>query len=185
MSINLNKNIYIIRHCEAEGQSEDAPLTVKGLEQAEKLSDFFYNKKVDHIISSPFLRAIQTIQPLANRLNLEIQIDNRLSECLLSSMPMSDWLDKLHATFDNLDLKYSGGESSKEAMDRIVNVVIDSLESGHESTVIVTHGNIMSLLLHHFDKNFGFEQWKELTNPDVYLLNSFDEKINYTRLWDE
>ncbi|MGG3963430.1 histidine phosphatase family protein, partial [Heyndrickxia faecalis] len=92
---------------------------------------------------------------------------------------------KLHATFDNLDLKYSGGESSKEAMDRIVNVVIDSLESEHESTVIVTHGNIMSLLLHHFDKNFGFEQWKELTNPDVYLLNSFDEKINYTRLWDE
>ena len=181
----MNKNVYIIRHCEAEGQSADAPLTIKGFDQADKLSKFFYNKKVNQIISSPYLRAIQTIQPLAKRLDLVIQTDSRLSERVLSSMPMFDWMDKLRATFDNLDLKYPGGESSKEAMDRIVNVVIDLLESEHENTVIVTHGNIMSLLFNHFDGTFGFEQWKGITNPDVYLLNSFDEKINYIRCWNE
>ena len=32
--------IYVIRHCLAQGQSLDAPLTQKGIEQAESLADF-------------------------------------------------------------------------------------------------------------------------------------------------
>ena len=35
------KKIYVIRHCEAEGQSPEAQLTDRGLEQALDLSEFF------------------------------------------------------------------------------------------------------------------------------------------------
>ena len=48
--------------------------------------------------------------------NLEVEIDERLSERMLSSVSLSDWLEKLEATFYDLDLKFEGGESSKEAM---------------------------------------------------------------------
>lgn len=35
------KKIYLIRHCEAEGQSFEAQLTDRGFKQAVELADFF------------------------------------------------------------------------------------------------------------------------------------------------
>ncbi|MCJ7840910.1 histidine phosphatase family protein [Lederbergia sp. NSJ-179] len=43
----MNTNIYIIRHCEAEGQSSDSPLTEKGFIQANELSDLLSDRKVE------------------------------------------------------------------------------------------------------------------------------------------
>lgn len=179
----MNKNIYIIRHCEAEGQSSDSPLTEKGFIQANELSDFLSDRKVDRIISSPFLRAIQTIKPFAENKNIEIEMDSRLSERVLSSSFFPDWMDKLEATFRRMDLKYAGGESSNEAMNRIVEVVNDIVASDSKNTIIVAHGGIISLLLNHYDNNFGFEQWKGLSNPDVYLLRITKNGDHYRRLW--
>ncbi|MGG2083584.1 phosphoglycerate mutase family protein [Lysinibacillus pakistanensis] len=59
--------IYVIRHCEAQGQSSDAHLTEKGCHQAEVLADFFADKEIKRIIASPFLRAIQTLEQLSAR----------------------------------------------------------------------------------------------------------------------
>lgn len=92
-------------------------------------------------------------------------------------------MDKLEATFIDMDLKYEGGESSNEAMTRIVEVVNGIVASDNENTVIVAHGGIISLLLNHYDKNFGFEQWKSLSNPDVYLLRTTKNDDHYKRLW--
>lgn len=52
----MEKSIYLIRHCEAEGQPSESQLTEIGFTQANELSDFFTDIKVDMIISSPFLQ---------------------------------------------------------------------------------------------------------------------------------
>ena len=179
----MNKNIYIIRHCEAEGQSSDAPLTKRGFTQANELSNFLSDIKVDRVISSPFLRAIQTIKPFAENKNIEIETDSRLTERILSSISFSDWMNKLEATFNDMNLKYEGGESNHEAMTRIVEVVNDIATSDSENTIIVAHGGIISSLLNYYDKNFGFEQWKSLSNPDVYLLRITQNDTCYKRVW--
>ncbi|GGP11910.1 MULTISPECIES: histidine phosphatase family protein [Oceanobacillus] len=181
----MNKTIYIIRHCEAEGQAPDAPLTEKGKEQAEKLAAFLYEKKVDRIISSPFLRAIQTVEPLAEANNLKIKVDNRLRERVLSSASMPDWMTKLEATYKDLDLKYEGGESSNEATGRIVEAVNEIRESDADNSIIVAHGGIISLLLYYYDKNAGFEAWRKLSNPDIYALQISDDNYQLERLWEE
>lgn len=76
----MNKNIYIIRRCEAKGQSSDSPLTEREFTQAYELSDFLSDIKVDRIISSPFLRAVQTVKPFAENKDIKIEMDNRFSE---------------------------------------------------------------------------------------------------------
>lgn len=181
----MNKNIYIIRHCEAEGQSCDSPLTEKGFIQANQLAEFLSDIKVDRVISSPFLRAIQTIKPFAENMNIIIEEDNRLSERVLSSTFFPDWMNKLEVTFNDMDVKYENGESSNEAMKRIVEVVNDVVASHSKNTMIVAHGGIISLLLHYYDKNFGFEQWKCLSNPDVYALNISPDQTHIKRLWKD
>ena len=122
------KKIYLIRHCEAEGQPAEAPLTDNGFKQANHLSEFFRDIPIDRIISSPYMRAVQTVEPLAKRMNLEIEKNELLTERVLSNQNLSDWLEKLRDTFDDLELKFEGGESSNEAMKRIVKVVEEVLK---------------------------------------------------------
>lgn len=179
----MTKKIYIIRHCEATGQFPDSPLTEKGFIQANELADFLSEININRIISSPFLRAIQTIKPFAKNNNIKIEKDSRLSERVLSSGIFSDWMAKLKATFNDMDLKYEGGESSNEAKERIVAVVKDIIASDSKNTIIVAHGGIISLLLNTYDENFGFAKWKSLSNPDVYLLTISQTDFNLKRLW--
>lgn len=179
----MEKHIYLIRHCEAEGQDPDAPLTKNGMKQAEELAGFLSDRKVERVISSPYARAVETIRPFAENHRLEIELDDRLIERVLSTQHLPDWLDKLEATFHDLDLTYEGGESSHEAMKRIVEVVEEVEKGDVKNTVLVAHGGILSLLLHHYDKAFGFVQWKHLSNPDVFLLTISTAGYQYKRLW--
>jgi Fructose-2,6-bisphosphatase len=179
------KQVYIVRHCKAVGQEPEAPLTEAGAQQAKGLAEFFSNKEVDRIISSPFERAFRTITPLAEKLGLEITLDNRLSERILSSESYADWRDRLRKTFDDLELCHEGGESSHAAMSRAVSVVTEALSSGKKNIVIVSHGNLISLLLKHFDSRIGFEEWEAMSNPDVFQLTfSAEGKPDIHRIWE-
>ena len=178
----MEKIIYIVRHCSAEGQAPHAELTAEGILQAERLAGFFDDIEVNRIITSPFSRARQTGWPIAERKKLHVEVDSRLVERVLSSRDFKDWLIKLEDTFFDLHLKYEGGESSSEAMSRVCDVV-DELGDGSR-TVLVTHGNLMALLLRCYDERFGFEQWQALTNPDVYVVRIKDGDSEVARIWD-
>jgi 2,3-bisphosphoglycerate-dependent phosphoglycerate mutase len=178
------RSIYIVRHCKAEGQEQNAPLTAEGEKQAEQLASFLAPMEVETIVSSPFLRARQSIQPLASQLDMDISIDDRLSERVLSTVKMPDWLDRLRNTYEDMELSFEGGESNREAMRRGVAALEDIIQGNAKSTVLVTHGALMSLLLKYFDEKIGFEEWKGLSNPDVYRV-LIDEmgKTNLERIW--
>lgn len=169
------KQIYWVRHCKAEGQSPEAPLTELGGQQADALADFLCECGIRHMVSSPFVRARDSVVPLASRLGLPIVIDNRLSERNLGDAG-SNWdavLPNFKRTFDDLDLVFPGGESSRTAMNRAIAAVNDALK--HEGSVLMaSHGNLTTLMLRHYDGSYGFEAWQTLTNPDVFVL-TFDE----------
>ncbi|NEW04649.1 histidine phosphatase family protein [Paenibacillus sp. SYP-B3998] len=179
-------NIYIVRHCKAEGQSPEANLTQDGQNQAEKLAEFLLGKNIDGIISSPFARAYQSIYPFAMKSEIKLITDNRLSERILSDENHQNWREMLRNTFIDFELRYDGGESSNGATNRILAVIRDLKNSGLNNVVLVTHGNLMSLLLKHYDNRYGFEAWEALTNPDVYQLN-FSGVLSSTvsRIWVE
>ncbi|CAG7646858.1 histidine phosphatase family protein [Paenibacillus allorhizosphaerae] len=182
------KKIYVIRHCKAEGQAAGAPLTETGLKQAALLADFLSDRDIDSITSSPFERAYRTIEPLALRLRLPIATDDRLAERVLSVRQHPDWRERLRSTYDDMDLCFEGGESSRTAMGRAANVVKEALASEHRNIAVVSHGNLISLLLKQFDERIGYAEWEALTNPDVYLL-SFSAPLQHPpdirRIWTD
>ncbi|WP_413304163.1 histidine phosphatase family protein [Bacillus sp. 1P10SD] len=179
----MSKRVYVVRHCEAEGQPREARLTDKGVQQAAELAGFFLTIKIDRIVSSPFVRAIHSVKPLAELKQVEVDTDERLSERILSTKVLEDWLEKLQATYNDLDLSFDGGESTREAMARVVSMVEEIINGVDENTIIVTHGNLMSLLLKNYHSDFGFEQWKNLSNPDVFLLEFDGNEVQPKRLW--
>lgn len=178
------KTIYFIRHCRATGQEPESALTIDGELQAEALAEFLMDKQIDRIISSPYSRAIQSIQPFANLSAIPLNLDARLSERILSTDNCPDWMEKLNASFEDMDLKFPGGESSREATQRVREVVSALLDSGANNAVLVSHGNLLALIIRSFDKDFGFKEWRAMTNPDVFeLKHGTDGEFSIARIW--
>jgi len=175
--------LYLVRHCEATGQEPDAPLTPEGQTQAAALADFLTPFPIDRILSSPFQRARDSVAPLAARRGLPIETDARLIERVLATMPLPDWRTHLRLSFDDLDRCLPGGESGRTALTRATAVVDDVRRHPARTTVIVTHGNLLALLLRYFDERVGFDAWETLTNPDVYVAALTEPFKPAQRIW--
>lgn len=164
------KELYIIRHCQATGQEPHAPLTELGHQQAQRLATQLSTIPLDTIVSSPYLRAMDTVAPLAQQFNLPVHKDERLIERVLCDTNEPNWRDMLRQTYDDMELCYQGGESSRQATARAM-AVIHELQAGDaQYAALVSHGNLISLLLRAYDERIGFTEWEQLTNPDVYRL---------------
>lgn len=178
--------LILVRHCQASGQEPDADLTDNGLRQAEALRDFLMEQPIDAIVTSEFLRARQSVEPLAAALELTPQIDRRLNERMLAAASIENWRDVLRDSFDDPDLRGPGGESAGEALTRARAALSELLEGSYQMPVAVTHGNLMSLVLHSLDDSFGYAGWESLSNPDVYLLENIGPgRSTFRRIWNE
>jgi 8-oxo-dGTP diphosphatase len=78
--------IYFVRHAKAgerrvwDGDDVERPLSRTGWRQAEHLAERLRSKGVTHLVSSPYVRCVQTLEPLAEILGLEVVTDHRLHE---------------------------------------------------------------------------------------------------------
>ncbi|GGE61721.1 histidine phosphatase family protein [Priestia taiwanensis] len=182
------KRFILIRHCQATGQEIEAPLTNKGERQALLLKDYLLASEyhIDKIVSSHYKRAIESIEPFAKHIDTLIHIDERLGERVLSDTSLNNWQELLAQTFIDLDLSFHGGESSRETMERAVAVIQEEKTSSAETILLVTHGNLLTLLLKYFDNRFGYEEWSKLSNPDIYeVCIATDGQATISCLWKE
>ncbi|WP_027954350.1 histidine phosphatase family protein [Halobacillus kuroshimensis] len=179
--------LIIVRHSETEGQHEDSPLTKLGIRQAQKLAVLLDQSGVtiDRIISSPYLRAVETIRPYARSKDMEIERDYRLEERVLSHEPLDDWEEVLHDTFQDPDLKLTGGESSVEAKDRVLSLIEELENQDCGNVLLVTHGNLLALLLQKYNREIGFYDWKRLSRPDVFLVQKQGGEYIVERIWED
>lgn len=186
---SMTTNIYLVRHAHSTYTPEELkrPLSEKGLEDANKVKHLLIREKVEHVISSPYLRAIQTVEGVALTLGKEIHIMENFKERRLAEGGANDFDGAIRKVWNNPDFSWEGGESNKNAQQRGVRgieMVLDKYKS--KNVVVGTHGNIMVLIMNYFDKQYDFEFWKKLAMPDVYRLSFKDEKlVNCRRVWKE
>ena len=68
--------IFIVRHAHAgnrsgwAGPDHKRPISPKGIKQTKVLTDYLIRKGATQIFTSPYLRCIQTMAPLAHALNI-------------------------------------------------------------------------------------------------------------------
>lgn len=65
--------IMLVRHAEKQTTKDDPELTAQGLTRAADLAKLLIDANITHIHSTPFNRTIQTAEPIANSLGLEVQ----------------------------------------------------------------------------------------------------------------
>jgi len=76
----------LIRHASAgdrddwDGDDELRPLDARGRHQAAELVELLRSLGVRRILSSPYVRCVETVEPLAHALGLGVEHDRRLAE---------------------------------------------------------------------------------------------------------
>ncbi|MCG7384726.1 histidine phosphatase family protein [Paenibacillus sp. ACRRY] len=177
-----------MRHAKATGQEPYAELTDDGLAQAEQLAKKLAVHSVSYIVSSPWKRALQTADPLARAVSQHIHTDERFQERVLSTRHLENWMEVLERTYTDENFAEEGGESSRIATARGMEVLEECWSRTERSAAVITHGNMLSLLLRHYHKSFGYEEWMLLTNPDVYVLErprGEQEPPSIRRIWTD
>lgn len=87
--------LFVVRHADAGHRDGIArpddlrQLSERGLREARGLRDQFAEAGVERLLSSPVLRCRQTLQPLADRLGIAVETDERLAEGQGASGPLA------------------------------------------------------------------------------------------------
>jgi 2,3-bisphosphoglycerate-dependent phosphoglycerate mutase len=173
-------DVLLVRHAAAQGQQPNAALTPDGERQAEALADVLATHRIDRVISSPYLRATQSIGPFCQRAGLEVEVEPRLVERVLCQRDLADWREHLRRSFDDPEYCVESGESARGAQARAVLVLQEAL-AARQRCVLVTHGNLLALLLKSIEPGFGFDDWADLSTPDLYSVT--EGGAHFQRLW--
>jgi len=78
--------IYLVRHGKAGSRHDwkppdrERPLSKRGWRQAEGLVDLLGERGVEKVVSSPFVRCVDTVRPLADTLGLGVETAGELAE---------------------------------------------------------------------------------------------------------
>ncbi|MGH0590692.1 histidine phosphatase family protein [Bacillus pretiosus] len=188
----MNTYIYMVRHGESsklEGSERTRGLTEKGSLDAHRVTDILKTEGIDTFISSPYKRAVLTIEKTANFYEKEILIYENLKECMFSSgnqvISDKEVYPLVKKMFSNPDFALMEGESYKDCQRRVVKALKEILmDFQGQKIVIGTHGLVMTLMMNYFDKQYGFEFLIHTSKPDIYKLKFNDEQLlNVEKLW--
>ena len=155
--------VILIRHAESlpdfSTPEAEWPLSGRGVEQAGLLVDALRSQRIERIYSSPYRRAIDTVKPLSTAIGVPIEICSDLRERRLSHEPISNFIEIIEQSWADFDFALPGCESAGEAQRRALSTINGlAEENSRRQIVISTHGQLLSLFLHHVDPSFGFDR---------------------------
>jgi 2,3-bisphosphoglycerate-dependent phosphoglycerate mutase len=175
--------LLLIRHCQATAPHPDAPLTATGAKAAEALVARLRDLLPDAVYSSPFERAHATVRPFAVLAGLPVRFDDRLRERILCDHDLEDWLEHMRRSFAEPNYRAPGGESLNQTQGRAVAALADIAAAGHRLPAVASHGNLIAAVLRSMDAAFGFAQWRDLRNPDLFEVKlDAGQPVGFVRL---
>jgi broad specificity phosphatase PhoE len=157
--------VLLIRHAlplrSEPGEGSDPDLSEEGIEQAKRLPGALARFRISRLVSSPQRRAVQTAQPVAEALGLDIDIDDRLAEYdrdLGHYIPVEQIAAEYPEELARLASGHLPSTVDEDAFLARINDGIRAIASTgeHSDTVAVfTHGGVINGLVHsilHTDK---------------------------------
>jgi broad specificity phosphatase PhoE len=166
--------IYLVRLGESQANVErvfsngrvDLPLTARGRRQAAHVAAWLAGRGVDHVYSSPLLRARQTAAQIGRRLGVGVTVLPDLDEVRVGDLDgrrdEASWAlhDQIIARWRTGDraAAFPGGESYGQAYDRFAAALQDIARRHSGGMVaVVTHGAIVGTVVPRLCPTLGDE----------------------------
>lgn len=157
----MSVTLWLIRHGETDWNREgrwqgrrDVPLNATGLAQAEVMAEKLATAGVTFhaLYASPLRRALQTAQPAARRLGLEIRVDERLQEIhqgAFEGLTHAEIAERYAAEIEAIrrapaTTSAPGGETVTQVAARL-RTAADDLARRHEGQTLLVFGHGLAL----------------------------------------
>ena len=151
------------------------PLSEKGRGQARALAPVPASLGVSALASSPFVRAVETLRPFAERAALPVVIDEDLRERKLTD----GWLPDVEAVeaavrrmFAEPAFAFPGGESALACIARF-EAAVGRIVAAHpgQAIAVASHGGILSHFMGRHHQGPPFDFWRGMRNPHLFLFD--------------
>lgn len=155
-----------------ELKRERRPLSIEGEIKARELSKLEDFEDINVIYSSGYASAIATSKYIADKLELNINVDNKLNERKIGLL--EDKTIRFFKEHQEHDFNYrlSGGDSINSTKTRITNAINEIIKDNQGLNIlIITHSTaIMSYLLNYCEKGYNLDERLILNyNGDVIV----------------
>lgn len=171
--------LYVARHGQTVWNAAnrvcgitDVELTEKGIEQAQELAKLVSEAKVDMILTSPLVRAMDTGKIVSEYCNIPMMVDNRLIE---QNYGIYEGVDRTNEEFlankRNFAYRYPNGESMMQVAYRIYGLLEDIKEKySGKDVLLISHGGVCRIVETYFN---------DMTNEEFfnYTLENAQLKI--------
>ncbi|WP_109529283.1 MULTISPECIES: histidine phosphatase family protein [Nocardia] len=183
----MRSSIFLVRHAQSvpptpNGPTEyQRPLTEEGRTQANQLADSLADLNPGVVMSSPYLRAIQTLEPSARQWNLPIHTDQQLREWDSGIEPTPHYERLYEQSWARPRWARPGAESLHELTERAVQTLTDIIEEPPPGcrVIIGSHGTFISRAL--IGLGFPGIDWafqQAMPMPAVYRLQFGDSSVH-------
>lgn len=77
---------FVVRHAKAgsrrrfDGDDRLRPLSRNGIPQAAGIAELLVHRDVARVLTSPYTRCVQTVEPLAEQVGVDVEVDEGLAE---------------------------------------------------------------------------------------------------------
>ena len=181
----MHTDVVLVRHAlsvppTADGPDEfTRPLARDGLQQALELVETLTEPRPVAVWSSPYRRAIQTVEPTARALGLTVRTRWELREWDDGLPYTDDW--EPHYAQSWADPRYArpGGESLDHLTVRAVGAVRALAQENRGRLVLAAgHGTFIARALSGFGVPVDWTFWQRMPMPAVYRLRFADPSTN-------
>ena len=184
--------VYLIRHSEKlrnnfyseynvredwKERDEKKPLSVNGEKLAKKYLNNIAFDDVEIIYSSQYSRCISTAKYLADRLDLNINIDSRLEERLHGDTNLVSPQVFYYTQHHDFDYKLPNGESINDTKKRMLEIFEEVAFTHHEKNIAMfTHEHaIISFLSNYCEVAYNLDDELVLTYGDTNFVGFWDQ----------
>lgn len=191
----ITKFIFV-RHGESESNvakvfgTSETVLTERGHKQAEDIVASLTKEKIDITVASPFERTVQTATPLAQKLGMEIILDDRVQEWNVgqyrgqSSISEEAIGDTKKAHLDRLHKRGIDGECMEEVITRGEQFILDMQNRYPGKTIaFFSHNGFGKVFFSHIKNNPSLLT-KRIHNCEIipfYIDNNTGKELNLHR----
>ncbi|TYR74167.1 histidine phosphatase family protein [Rossellomorea vietnamensis] len=184
--------VYMVRHGDSpkKGSERSRGLSETGLTDVKRITEILKKEGIQMIVSSPYRRAVLTVEPLAKIIGEEVVIFENLKERVFSSeenrVADKQLMPLLEKSFEDSNYALEGGESNEDCQLRAVAALREIVSTfGGQKIAIGTHGAVMTLMMGYFDeKYYSLEFLHSTTKPDIYRMEFEGERlVAVDRLW--
>ena len=182
--MKLNNKYYILRHGEAVSNVKgfvsswperiDNPLTKVGVEQTEQVVQKILSENIDLIFSSGVLRAKQTAEIIAERLEKDVKFDKRLREIdfgIFNSKPIADFVGHFANKEKRIKEKAPHGESYEDIFKRVESFLKDIEKVYSNKKILIVSHQAPLFILEGIFLGYSLEKSVEFFTDEKLLSN--------------